>query len=142
MFLLIELIFVVLIFREFPSFSLVSMTGILHLSYWGLVIVAGLVRERYARAVWQKFCCTYLPVVYHVVIHIVLAVYMVHEHHDHAHHHHEHELGWMIGGTLVAGILIALGECWLHRTRHCMTHHQQAHQHCHHTECEDQHQTH
>lgn len=138
-FLVVELVFVLLVFREFPSISLVSLTGILHLSYWAIVIGAGLIRELYAKAVWHKFFCTYFPVVYHIVIHVYLGRHLVHDHHGHD-HHHDHEMGRIIVGTIIAGGLIALGEYRLHRTSHCATHHQQAHQHCHDSDCTDGHQ--
>lgn len=40
LFLLVEIIFVVIIFREFPPFNLLTLTGILHASYRMVVVVA------------------------------------------------------------------------------------------------------
>lgn len=95
-FLVVEIIFVFIIFREFPSVSLLTMTGLLHLSYWIIVIVAGVIRERYAHRVWQKFLCTYLPLIYHVLIHIYMGMETIHVMEETGHHHDEHSLTWII----------------------------------------------
>ena len=97
-------------------------------------------REKYAHRVWQKFLCTYLPVLYHVIIHIYAGIETVHEMTEHAgEHHDEHSMTWLIVGTASAWILIAFGEYRLHRTTHCETHHVSAHKHCHDEDCEDKH---
>ena len=97
-------------------------------------------REKYAHLVRQKFLCTYLPVLYHVVIHIYVGIETVHEMSEYSgEHHDEHSMTWLIVGTVSAGVLIALGEYWLHRTRHCDTHHLSAHKYCHDEECEYEH---
>ena len=139
LFLVIEVVFVFIIFREFPSVSLLTLTGILHLSYWVIVIIAGTIRERYAHRVWQKFLCTYLPIVYHVIIHLYVGMETLHHMEEHGHAHDEHSMIWLIVGTLAAGVLIGLGEYWLHRTTHCVTHHHKAHASCHDDACEDDH---
>lgn len=139
LFLLVEIVFVFIIFREFPPFSLLTLTGILHTSYWFIVIIAGLVRERYAHRVWQKFLCTYLPIVYHVIIHLYVGMQTLHHMEENGRAHDEHSMVWLIVGTLAAGVLIALGEYWLHRTTHCVTHHGKTHAHCHDEACEDDH---
>ena len=126
-------------FREFPPVSLLTLTGILHTSYWIIVIVAGLVRERYAHRVWQKFLCTFFPLVYHVTIHLYIGLETLHEMEEHGHAHDEHSMVWLIIGTLAAGVLIAFGEYWLHRTTHCVTHHHKAHTSCHDETCEESH---
>lgn len=137
-FLVVEIVFVFIIFREFPSVSLLTMTGILHTSYWIVVILAWLIREKYAHRVWQKFLCTYLPIVYHVLIHLYIGMEVLHEAEEHGHAHDEHGI-WLIVVTLAAGVLIALGEYWLHRTTHCVTHHHKAHATCHDETCETPH---
>jgi hypothetical protein len=139
LFLLVEVVFVFIIFREFPPFSLLTLTGILHTSYWLIVIVAGIIREHYAHSVWQKFFCTYIPIVYHVAVHLYVGMEIFHEMEEKGQAHDEHSIVWLIIGTLAAGILIALGEYWLHRTTHCETHHLSTHKHCHDGECEDPH---
>ena len=140
LFALIEIIFVLIIFREFPETSLFTLIGLLHTSYRWIVLLAWRLREKYTHLVRQKFLCTYLPVLYHVVIHIYIGIQTVHEMSEYSGEHHDaHSMPWLIVGTLSAGVLIALGEYWLHRTRHCDTHHISAHKHCHDEECEDQH---
>ena len=140
LFAVIEIIFVLIIFREFPHINLLSLMGVLHASYRWMIIVAWWLREKYAHRVWQKFLCTYLPVLYHVVIHIYVGMVSVHEMTEHAgEHHDEHSMTWLIVATLGAWVLIALGEYRLHRTTHCQTHHVSAHTHCHDGDCEDTH---
>ena len=141
LFLLVEIVFVLIIFREFPETSLLTLIGVLHTSYWIVILLAWFVREKYAYRVRQKFLCTYVPVVYHVVIHIVAGAMAVEEMAGHAHeqHHDEHSVLRLRVGTICAWVLIALGEYWLHRTRHCETHHVKAHVHCHDEECEKKH---
>ena len=139
-FAVVEIIFVLIIFREFPETNLLTLIGVLHTSYRGVIVLAGWLREKYAHRVRQKFLCTYLPVLYHVIIHIYAGIVTVHEMAEHAgEQHDEHSMTWLIVGTVAAGILIALGEYRLHRTRHCDTHHLSTHEHCHDEECESQH---
>lgn len=120
--------------------SLLTLIGVLHTSYWLMVLGAGIVREKYAHSIRQKFLCTYIPVLYHVFIHIYAGRETVHEMEEATHDHHS--IQWLLIGTMAAGILIVLGEYWLHRTTHCMTHHSHAHKHCHDEECEEEHQSH
>lgn len=136
LFLVIELIFVFLIFREFPETHLLSLVGILHTSYWAVLIFAGWIREKCSQ-VWQKFLASYLPIVYHVAIHFIagrVSIETMGEHHD------EHSLPWIIIASISAGILILIGEYLLHRNLHCATHHASAHAHCHDGECEEKHE--
>ena len=137
-FLIVEIVFVLLIFREFPPISLLSIAGILHTSYWIVVVISGFIRSRYAHRIWQKILCTYLPVVYHVFIHIYVWLEAIHEIEWDA--HDEHSIAWLIIATLSTGLLIALGEYRLHRSDHCETHHQKVHIHCHDVECTDSHE--
>ena len=137
LFFLIEIIFVLLVFRELPETNLLTLVGLLHSSYRWIVMLAWWIREQYAHLVWQRFFCTYIPVIYHVIIHIVAWIVTI-EQLD-AERHHEQGFLWIVTGTLAAGILIALGEYWLHRTRHCDTHHVSVHMHCHDEECEEGH---
>ncbi len=141
LFVFIEVVFVLLIFREFPQTNLLTIIGVLHTSYWLIVLLAGWLREKYAYRVWQKFLCTYVPVVYHVIIHIIAGLVTIEEMSDHIgeEHHDEHSMLWLVLGAIGAGILIALGEYRLHRTRHCDTHHSTAHKHCHDDACENDH---
>lgn len=139
-FALVEIIFVLIIFREFPETNLLTLIGVLHTSYRWVILLAWWLREKYAHRVRQKFLCTYLPVLYHVIIHIYAWVITVEEMSEHiGEHHDEHSMTWLIVGTVSAWILIALWEYRLHRTRHCDTHHISAHTHCHDGDCEDQH---
>lgn len=107
-FLIVEIIFVLIIFREFPPVSLLTLTGILHTSYWIVVILAGIIRERYVDRVWKKFLCTYIPLLYHVVIHLYIGLEIFHEMEEHGHAHDEHSMVWLVVGTFAAGVLIAL----------------------------------
>ena len=95
-FLLIEIVFVLILFREFPETNLISLIGILHLSYWIVILAAGWLRERCTR-IWQKFLCTYVPVLYHLAIHLYAGRVAI-EMHEEA-HHDEHSIVWMIVGA-------------------------------------------
>ena len=139
LFLFVEIIFIFIIFRELPETNLLTLIGILHTSYWFVLVVAGLLRENYAHLIWQKFLCTYIPVVYHVFTHILVGLITIEEMTQH--NSAEHSMTWLIIGTICAWVLIALGEYRLHRTAHCETHHQEAHKHCHDGSCEDSHDT-
>jgi lysylphosphatidylglycerol synthetase-like protein (DUF2156 family) len=138
LFLVIEVIFVFLIFREFLETDLLTAIGILHTSYWWVLLFAAWIREKCQR-VWQKFLATYLPIVYHVGIHLIAGRMSVEEH-MHEEHHDEHSLMRIIIASIAAGVLIFIGEYLLHRTTHCETHHADAHVHCHDGECEEKHE--
>jgi len=138
LFIIIEILFVLIIFRELPTTNLLSLIWILHTSYRLAILLAWWLREQYTRRVWQKFLCTYLPVLYHVFIHVYISIVTLHEMTDE--HHDEHSMTWLIVGTVSVWVLIALGEYWLHRTTHCETHHISAHKHCHDGDCEESHE--
>lgn len=137
LFLVVEIIFALIIFREIPETNLLTMIGILHSSYWLIVIIAWLVRQSYTHKLWQKFLCTYVPILYHVAIHVYAGVVTIE--HMHGHDHTEHSTVWIWLGVVCAWILIALGEYRLHRSIHCQTHHMDAHAHCHDWDCEQIH---
>lgn len=137
LFLVIEIIFVFLIFREFPETNLLSMIGVLHTSYWWVLIFAAWIRERCSK-VWQRFLATYIPVLYHLAIHIIAGRVAIEEY-GHGQHHDEQNLLWMTIAAICTGILIFVGEYLLHRNVHCETHHADAHKHCHDEECESEH---
>lgn len=144
LFVLIEIIFVLIIFREFPETNLLTLIGVLHTSYRGVILLAWWLREKYAHRVRQRFLCTYVPVLYHVIIHVYAGIETVHEMTEHVeeHHHDEHSVTWLLVGTIAAWVLIALGEYRLHRTAHCDTHHAKLHAHCHDEDCEETHKNH
>ena len=122
----IEILFVFAVLHEFPEVGLFEVLGIIHISYWVLLIIAGIIREKLAHY-WQKFLATYIPVVYHVLGHIYIGYVTIESVESHG---HEHTLMWLIIATISLGILIFVGEWLLHRTSHCSHHHQSVHQHC------------
>ena len=130
LFLLVEIIFVFLVFREFPPFNLLTLTGILHTSYRAIILWAWILRE-YFHTVWKKFLATYIPLVYHVFIHLYVGFETV----EQLGKEHENESISIIIATILVGALIAYGEYRLHRKDHCDTHHLRTHKHCHDTEC-------
>lgn len=139
-FVVIEIIFVFLLFRELPETNLITLIGILHTSYWAVLLFAWWVRE-YLHQVWQKFLATYVPVLYHLFVHLYAGRAAVSMHEAEVGElHSEHDLPWMIGGAVLLGLLIFAGEYVLHRKLHCDTHHTKAHQHCHDGDCEQTHQ--
>jgi hypothetical protein len=127
-FIAIEILFVLAVLHEFPEIGLFEKIGIVHTSYWGLLIIAGLRREKLHKY-RQKFLATYIPVVYHIAGHIYVGMITVETMDEHA--HDEHSTIWMIIATIVLGIFIFVGERLLHRKYHCDTCHVEAHKHCH-----------
>lgn len=142
LFLIVEIIFVLVIFRELPETNLLTLMGVLHTSYRCVLVLAWWLRIHYAYRVWQKFLCTYIPVVYHVVTHVAASLIILEEMSDHGEHHSNPDILRLWIGTFSAWMLIALGEYWLHRTTHCDTHHAIAHKHCHDEDCEQDHDSH
>lgn len=130
-FVLIEIFFVFLILREFPSVSLLGTVWLIHLAYWIIFIFAGIIRIK-IRPYWWKFLATYIPVVLHIIGHIYLIFLTVETvaEETHEHGHNEHSIGWMIISTVALGVLIFAGEWLLHRKQHCDVCHQEAHKHC------------
>ena len=90
-FITIEIIFVLILFRELPETNLITLIGILHTSYWIILLWAGRLRERMHTA-RQKALCTYLPVLYHLFIHLYAGRAAIEMHHEEAGHHDAHEL--------------------------------------------------
>lgn len=136
-FIAIEVIFVLLLFRELPETNLITLIGVLHTSYWVILLFAWWLREK-MHQVWKKALCTYLPVLYHLFIHLYAGRAALEMHHE-EHAHDEHELIRMIAGAVLLGILIFVGEYLLHRKLHCDSHHISAHKHCHDWDCEEAH---
>ena len=136
-FLVVEMIFVILIFHEIPETNLFTEMGVLHLSYRWILIIAGMRRERSTKVFW-RFLATYLPIVYHLGIHLfigwkTLELYQASEHHN---------ITWLITGVIATGFLIYRWENLLHRKYHCDTHHHKAHKKCSkhgHGDCEKRH---
>ena len=122
----IEILFVFAVLHEFPEIWLFETLGIVHISYWILLIIAGFVREK-LHHYWQKFLATYIPVLYHMIGHIYIGYVTIESVEA---HWPGHSLTWLIIGTISLGILIFVGEWLLHRTSHCEHHHQSLHQHC------------
>ena len=93
--------------------------------------------RQYVQTVWKKFFATYLPLVYHVVIHLYIGFETV----EQLGHDHENEITTIIIATILVGALIAFGEYRLHRKDHCDTHHMGTHEHCHDSDCVIPHET-
>jgi len=130
LFVFVEVIFVLILFRELPETSLLSAIGIGHVSYWLIILFAWAIRE-HLRYVRQRFLATYLPIVYHVVVHLWIGAETIHA----GELHHEGEEIRIIIWAIIAGGLILRWEILLHRKYHCDTHHISAHEHC----CEEGH---
>lgn len=133
-FIWIEVIFVVVLFRELPETNFISLLWVLHASYWCVILLFGWIRE-FAHRVRQKFLCTYIPLLYHVAVHIFASYIAL----EKFWHHEEHNIYWLISWWLLLWGLIWLWEWRLHRSIHCETHHKSAHTHCHDWECEKHH---
>jgi hypothetical protein len=67
----IEILFVFAILHEFPEIYFFGTLGLIHASYWVVLIISGYIRE-YLTRYWQKFLVSYIPVIYHVIGHIYI----------------------------------------------------------------------
>lgn len=128
LFVLIEILFVFVVLHEFPEVGLFEKIGVVHISYWILVIGAGFWREKLHKY-WQKFLATYLPVVYHMAGHIYVGYVTIQSVEAHT-PGTEHNLWWLIWATVSLWILIFVGEWLLHRKTHSDHCHQDVHAHC------------
>ncbi len=140
LFVLVEVIFVFILFRELPETNLLTLIGVGHISYWLIILFAWAIRE-HLRHVRQRFLATYLPIVYHVVVHLRIGVETIHAWEN----HHKGEEIRIIIWAIIAGGLILRWEILLHRKYHCDTHHAHTHEHCEedgHTDCEEPHKAH
>jgi len=126
MFIVIEILFVFAILHEFPEISLMEKIGVVHVSYWILLILAWIVRES-LKKFWQKFIATYFPVVFHILGHIYVWMATIESVNE---HHHEQSTLWMIIATISLWIMIFVWERLLHRNTHCESHHISLHKHC------------
>ncbi len=137
LFVVVEVIFVLIVFRELPAINLYTSIWIAHLIYWIVVLLCSVWREK-ATQVMIKFIALWTPMVLHLGIHIFIWLETLEEHwHD---HHEWEETLWLIIWTLVAWIIIYFGEKLLHRNQHCATHHTHAHKECienNHQDCEN-----
>ncbi len=127
-FIIIEMLFVFVILHEFPEISLFETIGIVHITYWILLIIAGVMREK-LKSYWQKFLATYIPVLFHIGWHIYVGMVTLESIEEH-HHWEEHNMVWMIVATLALWILIFVWEWLLHKKYHCDTCHWEVHKHC------------
>jgi len=132
---LVEILFVLFIFHEIHIGDFATLSGVLHLSYWLVVLGCGWLRTRWSNVLF-KAICTWFPIVYHVLLHVVMAGYLVHTHHD----GHDHSLMMLIVLSIISLGLVFAWEYVIHRRWHCVTHHDHAHVHCHDSECTDSHQ--
>lgn len=140
LFVVVEILFVVVIFHEFPETNVFTAIGVGHLAYWIIVLLAGIYRES-VKHVWQRFLATYIPIVYHVALHLWIWVETLQAEEVYI-DEHAGEHTWIVIWTIVAWLLILWWEWLLHRKFHCDTHHILAHAHCEeegHDDCEDKH---
>ena len=139
-FVVVEIFFVFIIFRERPEANLFTLIGIGHLIYRAILLWAGYIRTR-ATTVMTKFLSTYTPIVFHLLLHVYIWAETLHAHaEDHGHDHaHEWEMLWIVLWVIWAWVLIYIGETLLHRKTHCDTHHADAHANCHDGECVEKH---
>lgn len=124
----IEIVFVFLLFRELPETNLMTLIGVLHTSYRAVLVLAGRIREKRATKRRHKFSATYLPILYHVFIHVYATLFAVQQQVNEL--HHEHELQRIVAGSLLLGVLIFWGEWLLHKKYHCDHHHHKVHKYC------------
>ena len=137
LFVIIEIIFVFLLFREIPETNIFSAIGIGHTIYRVVLIWAALCREK-AKKIWQRFLATYTPVLAHLVIHFRVGAETLYAHETWT----SSETIWTILWVIVVWVLIYRWEYLLHTKFHCDTHHQHVHKSCYehgHHDCEEKH---
>lgn len=128
-FVIIEIIFVLLILHEFPKVSLLNTVWIIHLVYWFVLVIAGILRDKIKPYRW-KFLATYLPVLLHIGWHVYIVYLTVDTvlQDDHAPQHDS--LLRLIITTLGLWVLIFFGEWLLHKKQHCDSCHAETHKNC------------
>lgn len=139
LFIIVEILFVLIVFREFPAIDLYTTIWIAHLVYWSIVLLCSFWREK-AKTIYTRTLALWTPMVVHLGIHIWIWIATVEEHSQwHEHEHHSDEIIWLVIWTLVAWGLIYVGEKLIHKHQHCTTHHNWVHKNCieeHHWACE------
>ncbi len=128
LFVLIEVTFVLIVFRELPVVSLYTTIWIAHIVYWIVVLACSVWREKSKRLI-IRFMALWTPMIIHLLIHIYIWFETIEEH-GHWHEHHDWEAGWLVVWTLVAWVLLYYWEKLLHTHQHCTTHHTHAHKAC------------
>lgn len=130
LFIAIEIIFVLIVFREFPSVNVYSTIWIAHIIYRSVVILCSLRREK-AKTVYIRTMALWSPMVLHLLIHIRIWIETIEEHSKwHNHDHHWEETIWLIIWTIIAWILIYIWEKLIHKHQHCKSHHTWVHKDC------------
>ena len=127
LFVAIEILFVFVVLHEFPEVSLFEKMGIVHISYWIILLLAGVRREQ-LHTYRKRFLATFVPVVYHMIGHIYVGYATIESVENNT--HNEHSLAWIVVATIALGVLIFVGERLLHRKLHCDHCHQSVHKHC------------
>lgn len=127
LFVIVEIIFVFLVLREFPEVSFFEDLWIIHLLYWISIFVAWFARES-IESYQVKFLFTYIPVVFHIVWHLYIweqTIELIENHWQ------EHSSAfWLIIATICTWIIIFMWEYLLHRKYHCEHNHEKVHKHC------------
>lgn len=127
LFVIVEIIFVFLILREFPEISFFEDLWIIHLLYWISIFVAWFARES-IKSYQVRFLFTYIPVVFHIAWHLYIweqTIELIENH-----WHEDTSIFWLIISTISVWILIFIWEYLLHKKYHCDFHHDKVHKHC------------
>lgn len=127
LFVVVEIIFVFLILREFPEVSFFEDLWIIHLAYWISIFVAWFTRE-HINSYQVKFLFTYTPVVFHIFWHLYIwekTIWFIENN-----WHTPSSNFWLIISTISVWILIFIWEYLLHKKYHCDHHHDKVHKHC------------
>lgn len=108
-FVIIELLLVALIFHELPTISFFTWLGLGHVIYFIFLPLFGWWRIKEKNLI-GKIGATTLPLVLHVIVHLVPFV----DEMDH-HYGHEHNMVWVIIMLIIAFTVIMCGEYLLHK---------------------------
>jgi hypothetical protein len=125
LFVVVEILFVFLILKEFPEVSFFEDLWIIHLAYWISIFVAWFTRE-HIKSYQVKFLFSYIPVVFHIVWHIYIWEITLEQIESHS----ISSDFWLIISTICAWVIIFIWEYLLHRKYHCEHNHDKVHKHC------------
>lgn len=118
----VEVLFVWIVFHEFPGINFYTLLGIGHMVYWLSLPLFAWLRVR-AKTYLMKVVADVVPFVLHSLIHLIPIWFLLDEHHHCEHtcsHHHEPHSSWdMVGMTIVILVIICVGEYILHRRQRC-----------------------
>lgn len=140
LFIVIEALLIFIVFREIPHVSLFTTMWILHILFFTSIVICWFFRLK-ATKIRTKFIFTYLPLIFHLINHIIISFWIFYIFNDiiYNHSHDNNEIIWMILSVIFIWIFIFIWEYLIHKKTHCETHHNKVHKKCHDSNCISKH---